>query len=74
MLFSAPVVTESPARSQIKRRTESNHGETSAAGAGGGATVGTASEDFTPLPDGWDRVHTEDGAVYYYHRVTRISR
>lgn len=27
-----------------------------------------------PLPDGWEAVETSDGSVYYYHKVTRISR
>jgi hypothetical protein len=26
------------------------------------------------LPEGWEQVHTDDGAVYYYHKVTRVSR
>lgn len=26
------------------------------------------------LPAGWEQVVTEDGSVYYYHKVTRVSR
>jgi hypothetical protein len=26
------------------------------------------------LPAGWEQVATEDGQVYYYHKVTRVSR
>lgn len=26
------------------------------------------------LPDGWEQVRTADGTVYYYHKVTRVSR
>jgi hypothetical protein len=27
-----------------------------------------------PLPEGWAQVMTEDGRIYYYHKVTRVSR
>jgi hypothetical protein len=26
------------------------------------------------LPDGWEAVRTEEGAIYYYHKITRVSR
>jgi hypothetical protein len=27
-----------------------------------------------PLPEGWAQVVTEDGRIYYYHTITRVSR
>lgn len=27
-----------------------------------------------PLPEGWAQVVTEDGRIYYYHKITRVSR
>jgi hypothetical protein len=27
-----------------------------------------------PLPEGWAQVATEDGRIYFYHKVTRVSR
>jgi hypothetical protein len=26
------------------------------------------------LPDGWEQVMTSDGSIYYYHKITRVSR
>jgi len=26
------------------------------------------------LPDGWEQVITSDGSIYYYHKITRVSR
>eukprot|EP00604_Paraphysomonas_vestita_P003940 CAMPEP_0174824102 /NCGR_PEP_ID=MMETSP1107-20130205/30643_1 /TAXON_ID=36770 /ORGANISM="Paraphysomonas vestita, Strain GFlagA" /LENGTH=304 /DNA_ID=CAMNT_0016049589 /DNA_START=457 /DNA_END=1371 /DNA_ORIENTATION=- len=28
----------------------------------------------TQLPEGWAQVTTEDGRIYYYHKITRVSR
>ena len=34
----------------------------------------SSSSSEPSLPEGWAQVETEDGRIYYYHKVTRVSR
>jgi len=37
-------------------------------------TMRSNYQGHEPLPDGWEAVATADGSVYYYHRISRVSR
>mmetsp|Transcript_16347 Transcript_16347/g.24641 ORF Transcript_16347/g.24641 Transcript_16347/m.24641 type:complete len:1163 (+) Transcript_16347:260-3748(+) len=63
----SPLSQSAPAQSFVPSRTRAQSDAVPATGQ-------AEASRLSPLPAGWEEVHTDDGGTYYYHRVTRISR